>query len=124
MSMVRPTPMPKKPVKQSRQRKGLRRVSEKLAAENVEYAKACKEWRNDRIAKDGYLRCEFVGEPHIFIDLNRRCFGEAMTVPHHKKRRGKYLSDKRYFMATCFAHHQWIEDHKNEARERDYILYR
>jgi len=107
-------------------RSPLRRVSKKLAKENVAYRKARAEWISDRIAKDGYLQCQFVGKPWSdnYADDNERCVMAAMTVPHHKMRRGKYLADQRYFFAACAFHHSWLESNKREARNRGYILYK
>ena len=105
-------------------------MSKKRASDNVLYRTHVHEWIEDRIRKDGYLQCQFVGKPwadHVFgvpIDDNERCIMAAMNAPHHKKGRGKYLADKRFFMAACAFHHQHIEDHKKDARKRGYILYK
>jgi len=106
----------------------LRKVSKQRAKENREYSKVLSSWRQHRIAKDGYLQCQFVGLPYSldeWYDTDGRCIGRAMTAPHHKKgRHGKLLYDEKFFMALCAFHHSWVEDNKREARRRGLILYK
>ena len=54
--------------------------------------------------------CEFPGCRSKNIDL------------HHKAKRGKNLSDPKYFMSVCRKHHEWIHYHPKESREMGYLI--
>lgn len=108
-------------------RTSIKHVSDKLASENAIYVFNKCDWREDRIKKDGYLRCEFVGKPYSKqgMDEEGRCMAHGMDSPHHKMGRlGPFLTNRNYFMCDCFFHHDYIETHKRDARKRGYILYK
>lgn len=63
--------------------------------------------KRESFLKDKF--CEFPSEP--FACLNR-----ASEV-HHRRKRGKYLLDKRTWIPICREHHRWIHDHPNKARK-------
>lgn len=65
------------------------------------------DWDNDGTGRHGKILCG-------------RTFG--VTV-HHRKGRGKYLDDERYFSTQCMCHHAWIHSHMKKARELGYILF-
>lgn len=44
------------------------------------------------------------------------CNSREVTLHHKKGRLGAYLTDKRFFSALCWPHHQYIETHPEEAR--------
>jgi hypothetical protein len=84
----------------------LKRVSNKLARELHCF---------NHYTKPAYLAT------HPFCEI---CGSDYGVTIHHKMRRGKYLNDSTTFMTVCIIHHNWIEDHKREAREKGYILYK
>lgn len=43
------------------------------------------------------------------------------TQNHHRRGRGRWYLDPRYFMSTCDEDHRWITDHGKEAEALDYI---
>lgn len=49
--------------------------------------------------------CEFPG-----------CGSKEITLHHAKGRIGSFLTDKRYFKSLCWPHHQYVEEHPNEAK--------
>lgn len=48
---------------------------------------------------------------------------KAMWI-HHKKGRGIYLCVVEFFMAVCGQCHRWIEDNREDAREKKWLLDR
>jgi len=83
------------------------------------YKKAKIEWIKERIALDGYLRCEWAGD-------GLRCRHRANIYPHHKwGREGKLLYDKEFFMAICPAHHHVIHFvDPRQAYDLGYLILR
>src|SRR5690606_24954529 len=52
-----------------------------------------------------------------------RCRTKQATQIHHKaKRNGPLLTEVKYFMATCFPCHEWIENNKREAEQHGWII--
>lgn len=49
--------------------------------------------------------CEFPG-----------CEVVNVTLHHQKGRCGDYLTDRNYFKALCWVHHQWCEENPLEAK--------
>lgn len=49
------------------------------------------------------------------------CFAPANDL-HHKKGRGKNLSEVKYFMAVCRKCHNYIHDNPKKSRELLYLL--
>lgn len=47
---------------------------------------------------------------------------QPSTEVHHKKGRGKYLTDERYLMAICSEHHRYIHDNGRWARTQGYLI--
>lgn len=103
-------------VAQNFRRTRLNRVSEKMRKRLVEYARVKRIWWAARLEIDGG-RCQFVQ----LDDL--RCLSAASPCPHHRAGRGKNLSVPGTFLAVCVHHHDWIETHKNQAREMGLITY-
>jgi hypothetical protein len=63
------------------------------------------------------------GEPthrHDFSSKTRPC-GKRSTQVHHIRRRGKWLLDERYWLATEFNHHRFIEENGKEAERLGYV---
>lgn len=62
-----------------------------------------------RTLRDKYLQenpiCQYPG-----------CKNREVTLHHKKGRIGAYLTDKRFFSALCWPHHQHIETHPDEAK--------
>lgn len=98
MSMVKPTPMRDKPVKRVKQRKGLRRVSKKMAPRLRDYY---------RLRKVFLGRNFFCGYPG--------CYSPCTDV-HHVHGRGKNLNDITTWMPICRRHHNLIHSHPSAAR--------
>jgi hypothetical protein len=59
-----------------------------------------------------HTHCEAIGCKH------------KATQIHHRKGRGKYLCDPRYFMAICDPHHKWCEANPAEAKKLGYSVSR
>ena len=63
-----------------------------------------------RIIRDKYLEenpiCQYPG-----------CTSREVTLHHKCGRQGAYLTDKRFFSALCWPHHQHIETHPEETRK-------
>lgn len=122
-------PKAKKLTKQPRtmKRTRLRHTSLKRERDNVVYSIAKAEWKNKRESEDGFHRCEFkhcLEVPSTNFDMTGRCMAPAMAPPHHRKGRGRFLTNKSYFMALCFPHHSYVELNKRWARKHKYILYK
>jgi hypothetical protein len=69
-----------------------------------------------RRKRDKFLEgktCEFPG-----------CTSTEVTLHHAKGRIGSFLTDKRYFKALCWPHHQWVETHPEEAKQMGLSLSR
>lgn len=90
-------------------------VSDKRREINLVYERAVRQWRAFRTKLDGF-QCQYV------YDSGRRCQKKAHKRPHHIKRRGPYLCDLRWFMATCLPHHDHIEKHGKESERKGYIV--
>lgn len=79
--------------------------------------KSMENLRRYRKARDEYLRdkpvCEFPN-----------CNSTEVTLHHKKGRLGSYLTDKRYFSALCWRHHQFIETHPKIAKKLNLSLNR
>lgn len=84
-------------------RSPLRKISKKQTRHNLVYQKAKREYLRDNPI------CEAC-----------QCY-ESQSL-HHKARRGKYLSEVKYFMATCNLCHSKIEMNPSWAREMGYLL--
>ncbi len=52
------------------------------------------------------------------------CGCEATEIHHRKGRVGDLLTDERWFLAVCRAHHIYIELHPALAKEHGYSLSR
>lgn len=61
-----------------------------------------------------------------FLEENPICpvTGQMTTQVHHMRLRGKYLLDETTWLAVSTEGHEWIETHKNQAREKGWILYK
>jgi hypothetical protein len=75
------------------------------------------------------LRAYYIFKP-IWVRANPFCAVQGClnptSEPHHMKRRGhrgKYLCREEWLMPVCREHHDWIETHKNAARDMGFILY-
>jgi hypothetical protein len=81
----------------------LKPMSDKRAAQEVEWQKLKKEFLKDN------PRC------HV-------CTFRARDV-HHMMGRGRFLLARHFLMSVCRNCHDFIEQNKTWARERGYILY-
>ena len=52
------------------------------------------------------------------------CDSPAVEIHHMKGRTGDLLTDERFFLPVCRAHHNYIESHPAEAKEHGYSLIR
>lgn len=72
--------------------------------------KSLDQLKRYRILRDKYLEenpiCQYPG-----------CTSREVTLHHKKGRQGAYLTDKRFFSALCWPHHQYVETHPEEARK-------
>jgi hypothetical protein len=70
-------------------------------------------------AKDGAVHAsmpkDFVGGRILYVPA-------AREIHHKAKRRGKMLNDTSFWMAVSVTGHDWIEQHKDEARRKGYLL--
>jgi hypothetical protein len=78
----------------------------KVAAERQQVNKEYEKVKREFLAKKKF--CEV-------------CMTEPATAVHHKRGRvGKYLTDVRYFLATCFPCHRLIEEDPLFAKREGY----
>ena len=54
----------------------------------------------------------------------RFCSARSVDLHHKKGRLGALLYDKRFFMATCREHHDWMKSRFEWAKANSYILDR
>jgi len=102
---MNPYPKPEKRDKKKPCKIKLR--SDKRARQEREYSKKRKEYLID------HPICEVLG-----------CFAKSTEVHHKKGRIGDLLTDERYFMAVCNAHHRVIELNPIWAKNNGYSLNR
>lgn len=88
-------------------RPSIRPRSQKRAKQEREYAKLRK------VYLFTHPVCEVIG-----------CGCESTEIHHKKGRIGDLLTDERYFLAVCRSHHNYIELHPEEAKEKGYSLSR
>ena len=73
--------------------------------------------RRYRKVRDKYLEenpiCQYPG-----------CKSKEVTLHHKAGRLGAYLTDKRFFSALCWPHHQYIETHPEESRKLGFSISR
>lgn len=76
-------------------------------------------------SKEGQWR-EYVKKRNKYLDEHPNCehCGKPTECLHHKKGRGIYLSDERYFMATCTNCNALFEREKAWAMSKGYRLDR
>ncbi len=85
----------------------LRKVKAKLekgtkARKIDEYSKQVKKWKEGKICA---------------LKFHSRCNG-PLTCHHKRGRIGQLLLDKKHWLPVCLGHHQYIEEHPTEAREK------
>lgn len=94
----------------SRLRKtSLKKVSDSLRAKLELYKELRPEFLKGK-------NCEYPKEPF-------GCLNPASQI-HHRKGRGKYLLDRRTWLAVCGLCHHYLETHKKEARKLGIITYK
>lgn len=110
-------------------RSRLNPVSDKRRKQNVEYEAAKKKWRAGHdgrcevmVGWSSVLPPQVVGRNTIKSEYAFTCLQKAMPQPHHIAFRGKLLSDPKYFLAVCPAHHRWIHDNAKEAERLGYLV--
>lgn len=91
---------PRQIVDSSKPRKPIPKVSKKLAKQRRVYEK------NKATYFETVEHCEFPG-----------CEVTNVTLHHAAGRIGDKLTDLSNFVALCWAHHQWCEEHPIEAKE-------
>lgn len=69
------------------------------------------------------LREQFL-KTHPICECQITCDGDKSTDVHHKRGRGEYLLEDRYFLAVCRKCHTWIENSPNVAKELGFSLNR
>lgn len=108
----RKTPLQRgKPLRRTK----LKPVSEKRKKESVVYAQKVRAYQIE------HPFCEVCS---IINTVAPVACEQRVQDNHHMMGRGKYYLDERFFRSACRPGHQWIEDHKNTAREMGLILYR
>lgn len=107
-------------------KKRMKQVSKKREGENKEYSKLRKQFLKDhpwcRVCQDlgmsaGTFTYDYPGG-RIILPIGRK----ATEVHHQGRRNGKWLTDVRFFLPVCRAHHDYIEKHGDWARQRGYLL--
>lgn len=97
-----------------RRKKGLRKVSAKQKGRLAEYYRK----RDEYMAE--HPLCE------VCLELNKSLHPDMLAYPavdlHHRRGRGKYLCDERYFCATCRHHHDLIHRHGDWARKNGWLI--
>lgn len=89
---IRRSPLVKKPVK-------IKAKSKKREKELREYEK------EKAIYFEEHTCCEFPG-----------CEVENISLHHMKGRIGDNLTNREFFKALCWVHHQWVEENPEEAK--------
>lgn len=83
-------------------RKRIKPISESLSLKLKEY----------RIVRDIFMK----------DNPNCECCGMPSQDLHHKKGRGKNLSELKYFMSVCRKCHNYIHENPKRSRELLYLL--
>lgn len=81
-----------------KERKPIAKVSKKRTLELAKYEKAKAEFLKDAV-------CQFPG-----------CNSKFVTLHHGGGRTGKRLYDRLLFRSLCWPHHQYCEEHPEEAK--------
>lgn len=77
-----------------------------------------------RLDKYYPIRFAFLKENFV-CQIQIQCDGKLSQDVHHMMGRSdQFLWNTKFFAATCRACHQWVEDHKNQARKNGWILYK
>jgi len=88
----------------------IRRVSKKRMRDMREYSKLRKEFL------EKHVNCQ--AWPVIRCHLKMHGLPPPpSTEVHHKAKRGKNYLNTDTWLAVCRASHEWIENHKNVARQ-------
>lgn len=109
----------------------IRRVSLKRAIANQNYYKLreaflkahpwCQVWLAERGIKEGEVAqdglCRWVDEAGLYYG----CAPISTEIHHKKKPKATYLNDVSTWMAVCRESHEWIENHKSQAREHGWL---
>lgn len=69
----------------------------------------------DNLKRYKILRDKFLKENPICMYPN--CKSNEVTLHHSRGRLGSFLTDKRYFKALCWPHHQHIEQNPALAKK-------
>lgn len=104
---------------QKKPKKPLRRVSKKRERENREYAKRRKRYLAEHPFCEAHPTIlmwayEFDNELFRGMPLVRPA---SIEIHHTRKPKCKYLNDESTWLAVCRWSHDWIENHKDIARE-------
>lgn len=119
----------------AKERKPIRRVSKKRAAQLRDYSKLRKifleehPWCQWWLAEHGFEEKDVkVGPDGIGWVVGPAPLRNQVQVPHsveihhRNKRFGSRLNDKDYWLAVSREGHLWIENNKGKAREKGYLL--
>lgn len=84
--------------------------------------------RSARLQIYARLKENFI-DKHPFCEMPNEkgtdtCGRPTQQIHHMKGQQGDLLCDTRYWLAVCMHCHAYIEDHKNEARDKGVILYK
>lgn len=102
---------------QNKRRKSIPKVSPKRKLANIEYAKTKKEWKKN-LEEKGEWRCAYREA------AGTQCSSAPGDSPHHKRGRGRFLSDSSLFLPVCGKHHDRIHANPKDSYERGYMLKR
>lgn len=69
--------------------------------------------RKEALKKYKRLRDKFLLENNICQFPGCTC--KEVTLHHMAGRQGSFLTDKRWFKALCWPHHNYVEEHPDEA---------
>lgn len=111
------------------------RIKPKRKAENASYSEIRKEYLNEHpycqitIALHGLNETEILEKGRGYREVHRyTATGGLVVVPranqihHRNKGRGARLVDRRWFMSAANKGHDWVEGHKDFARDLGLLL--
>lgn len=110
---------------QKKPKKPLRRVGKKREKENREYLKRRKAYLKEHPWCEAY---QIIPARYKWQVAVRGGWGWARRfiateIHHTKKPKCKYLNDESTWLAVSMWSHNWIEDHKKEARRLGLLHY-
>lgn len=110
--------------KDRRARMRIRKVSPKRAKENRKYTLARLRYLSEHPYCQIFIRRHGLDEYYVFrnggVVYSRGYWlavPKATEIHHSKKPKCKYLLDESTWFSCCREQHEWVENHKSEARQ-------